>query len=368
MSSVLQVLPSFHAGGVEQTTLSVANALAERGLRSFVASASGILTKKLHPKVTHIEMPLGSKNPYIMFKNFKRLKKIIEAYRIDIVHARSRAPAWSAYFAAKSTKAHFLTTYHSAYSQNFLKWYYNRVMAMGKIVIIASNYMEKHVKKYYPDIKSVQIASGINTQFFSPEHIDQQRIGDLKTLWETDENSKIILLVGRFSPIKGHHKLLQAVDKSIFKNNIKVIFVGDTKNPKLVDILRKQASECGIKLYVYLDESDIRSFFSLADVVVVPTIKPEAFGRVTVEAMSMENIVIVNDLGASKEIVNDRRWVFDYSDMEDFRKKIDEALSLKPKEKSIIGAKNRLRALTSYDIENLIESHLQLYKGFFKAE
>lgn len=365
MNAVLQVLPSFHTGGVEQTTLLIANALAEKGLKSFIASSGGILTKKLHPGVVHIEMPLRSKNPFIIFKNMKRLKRIIEGHSIDIVHARSRAPAWSAYIAAQMTKTHFLTTYHGAYGQNFLKWHYNRVMAMGEIVIVASAYMENHVKQYYPNVRCVQIASGVNTQFFSPEHVQQQKMEELRDFWNIGDDEKIILLVGRFTPIKGHHKLLQAIKESSLKKQIKVIFVGDSKNPGLVRGLRNQAKNYNIQLYVHLEENDLRPFFSLADIVVIPTVRPEAFGRVTVEAMSMGKLVIANDLGASKEIVADQRWIFDHSNMEDFTKKINTALLLEVDQRKAIGVINRSRASAIYNVENLIESHLQLYKGLF---
>lgn len=368
MNAVLQILPTFHAGGVEQTTLLVANALAEKGFKSFIASTGGILIKNLHPNVVHIELPLNTKNPWVMFSNVKRLKKIIEDYRINIVHARSRAPAWSAYFATKSTNTHFLTTYHGAYSQNFFKWHYNRVMAMGNPVIVASCYMEKHVKMHYSDVECIKIPSGVNAQFFSPKLKNLQQMQDLGLLWGIRNNTKIVLLMGRFTLIKGHKFLLQALDQSIFKNQIKVIFVGDSKNPKFVSSLRKEAKERNIRLHVHLDEKDLRPFLSMANVVVVPTIKPEAFGRVTVEAMSMEKIVIVNDLGASSEILNNADWTFDHSHVENLTQKIDKALSLKFEEIKAIGIENRLRASMLYNVETLIELHLQLYKRLLKAE
>ncbi|MCE2715843.1 MAG: glycosyltransferase family 4 protein [Pseudomonadota bacterium] len=365
MNAVLQVLPSFHTGGVEQTTLLIANALAAKGVRSFIVSSGGILTRKLHPGVIHIEMPLSSKNPFIILKNTKKLRRIIESYSIDIVHARSRAPAWSAYLASRATKAHFLTTYHGAYSQNFFKWYYNQVMAFGEMVIVTSSYMESHVKQHYPNARCVQIASGINTQFFSKEHVQQQKVQELRDFWDIKEDTKIVLLLGRFTPIKGHYQLLQAIKDSSLKNRIKVIFVGDSKNPRLVHDLRRKAKNYNVQLYVHLDESDLRAFFSLADVVVVPTIKPEAFGRVTVEAMSMGNVVIVNDLGASKEIVTDKRWIFDHNSTEDFTRKIDHALLLQSDKKEHIGAANRAHAVKLYNVDILIESHLRLYESFF---
>jgi glycosyltransferase involved in cell wall biosynthesis len=366
MNAILQVLPSFHAGGVEQTTLLVANALAEQGLGSFIASAGGMLTKKLHPDVVHICLPLNTKNPYLIFSNVKKIKKIIADHHINIVHARSRAPAWSAYFAAKSMNVPFLTTYHGAYSQNFVKWFYNHVMVLGSAVIVTSGYMKNHVKKYYPNSNCIQIPSGINTKFFSSE-LDVPQMKALQSQWNINDHIKVVLVVGRFTHIKGHHILLEATNRSTFKNQMIVVFVGDSKNPQLVNKLKSQAASFSLKLHVHLDEKDLRPFLNLANVVVVPTIKPEAFGRVTVEAMSMGKTVIVNDLGASSEVLNNPDWVFSHNNLETLTQKIDNALSLNPKQAQEIGAANRLRASSLYDIETLIEGHIQVYKSLLKA-
>ena len=365
MSSILQVLPAFHAGGVEQTTLLVANSLAEQGFGSFIASAGGLMTKKLHPQVEHIYLPLNTKNPYLILANAKKLKRIIADQRINIIHARSRAPAWSAYFAAKAMNIHFLTTYHGAYSQNFLKWHYNRVMALGNPVIVASQYMENHVLDYYPEASCVKIPSGINTEFFSPNNSTKKTLG-LKS--EIADDIKVILLVGRFTRIKGHHILLQAASKSAFRSQLAVIFVGDSKNLKLVSELKNEAETLSIKLHVYVDEKDLRPFFNRADVVVIPTTKPEAFGRVTVEAMSMSKVVIVNDLGASSEVLSNSDWVFIHNRAESLTQKIDAALELNFEKAQEIGIANRSRAISFYNIEKLIEGHLQVYKSIVKAK
>jgi glycosyltransferase involved in cell wall biosynthesis len=362
MNSILQVVPSFHAGGVEQTTLHVANALAEQGFNSFVVSEGGILTKKLHPSVVHVCLSLNTKNPFKIFYNAEKIKKIIKNNDINIVHARSRAPAWSAYIAAKATGAHFITTYHGAYGQNFLKKHYNQVMALGNPVIVASGYMEDHVKKYYPNAQCVQIPSGIHTKFFSPDLANQAKMQELKTQWNLDNASKIILLVGRFTRIKGHKILLQAASQSAFKDQLNIVFVGDSQNPKLVNELKNQASALSIKLYIHVDEKDLRPFHGLANVVVVPTTKPEAFGRVTVEAMSMCKVVIGNDLGASSEVIGTPEWVFNHNSVTDFAQKIDAAVQLTIQQAQEIGIANRLRASSLYDVESLIEGHIQVYK------
>lgn len=368
MSGILKILPSFHTGGVEQSTLLVVNYAAENGLKSYVASSGGILEKKLSPNVKHITLSLNSKNPFKIICNAIKLKKIISEHNIKIIHAGSRAPAWSAYIAAKLTGIAFVTTYHGAYSQNFCKWYYNRVMALGKPVIVASKYMEQHVLKYYPGTKCVNIPSGIDAEFFKSSSEIEEKSNKLKTSWGLEPDRKVILLVGRVTRIKGHEFLLKSLSCFKTKKAPIVIFVGDSKNTKLFEELKSKADQINVQLMVYQDEPDLRPFYSVADVVIVPTTKPEAFGRVTVEAMSMEKVVIGNNLGASSEIINDSTWIFDSSSTESLADTINRALSLPASAIQEIGKKNRERAQNLYDVSRLVKGHMEIYNSLLKAE
>ncbi len=367
MPGILKILPAFHTGGVEQSTLIIANYLAAQGLESFVASSGGSLEKKLHPDVTHITLTLHTKNPFKMIGNALKLKRLITQHDIKVIHAGSRAPAWSAYLAAKAAGIPYVTTYHGAYSQNFLKWHYNQVMAWGTPVIVSSAYMENHVERYYPGTKCVTIPSGIDTSFFAQNlEIDGQS-QQLKHQWNVPVDGKVILLVGRFTRIKGHEFLLSSLAYLKIKKAPVVIFVGDSSNPNLINELKQQAKAAKIQLFFHLDEPDLRPFYHAADVVVVPTTKPESFGRVTVEAMSMGKIVIGNDLGASSELINDPRWIFDHSTTTSLADKIHDALSLPPAETQAIGQQNRERAIALYDIEKLVVGYLEIYHRLLKA-
>lgn len=366
MSGVLKVLPSFHTGGVELSTLLIVNYVAENGLKSYVASAGGILESKLLPNVKHITLPLTSKNPFKILINAIRLKKIISRYNIKIIHAGSRAPAWSAYIAAKLSGIKFVTTYHGAYGQNFFKWYYNRVMTMGKPVIVASKFMEQHLLRYYPGTKCVIIPSGVDTDFFETSEYVDKKSNQIKNSWGLEKDRKVILLVGRFTRIKGHEFLLKSLTYFGTKKAPIVIFVGDSKNSKFTDSLKQKANQINLDLFIYKDEPDLRSFYNLADAVIVPTIKPEAFGRVTVEAMSMGKIVIGNNLGASSEIINNPDWIFDSSSTESLSNVIDKAISLSANQVLEIGKKNRERAKFLYDVSKLTEGHLEVYNSLLK--
>ena len=170
--------------------------------------------------------------------------------------------------------------------------------------------------------------------------------------------------MGRFTTIKGHLELLRAVNaSSVLTHNTHVVFVGNSGNPALVSELKKYALANNIRLSVFFDQKDLRPFFELANIVVVPTTKPEAFGRVTVEAMSMEKCVIVNDLGASGEILGDQRWVYESSDsINKLSEKLLQACTLSNLELATIGKKNRVRALAMYDLEVMLSKHFELYE------
>lgn len=367
MSGVLQVLPAFHVGGVEQSVLTIANYLNEQGIPSFVASSGGILQKKLLSNVTHLTLPLRTKNPFKIIYNAIKLRKLIAQYDIKIIHAGSRAPAWSAYLAAKLSKIAFVTTYHGAYGQNFFKWYYNRIMTLGTQVIVCSNYMADHVKKYYPTTKCTNIPCGVNPDFFANDATIEKQSKHLRLEWDLKQDDKAVVLVARFTRIKGHAFLLESLAHCKLKKVPSVVFVGDSKNLNLINELKQKAALLKIKLFMHLDEPDLRPFYGAADVVIVPTTKPESFGLVTAEAMSMGKVVIGNNLGASPELINDPTWIFDANNQASLACKIEHALNLAVKQAQVIGQKNRERIVALYNSKNFLTEHLRIYNYLLKV-
>lgn len=364
MFSVLQVIPAFNTGGVEHTTLHVANALGVNKGDSYIASAGGGLQNKLHDRIHHFTLPtLNSKNPIKIFLNAQRLTEIIKQHSIKIVHARSRSCGWSAYLASKKTNTRFITTYHGAYGQNYLKWHYNKVMANGDPVVVASKYMHDHVKNFYNFAETFEIPSGIDTNYFCKNSETLSLALGLRKELNIQNDQKVILLLGRFTTIKGHIELLRAVNASyLLTQKAHLVFVGNSGNPALVAELKNYALTNNIKLSVFTDQKDLRPFFELANIVVVPTTKPEAFGRVTVEAMSMEKCVIVNDLGASGEVLGDQSWVYESKDsVNKLSEKLLQGFALSNFELDAIGKKNRVRAIEMYDLEVMLSKHFELY-------
>jgi glycosyltransferase involved in cell wall biosynthesis len=218
--TVLQVLPALVTGGVERGTMDIAKALVDNGFRSLVVSAGGPLVKSIENDGSrHITLPLNSKNPWHIFNNISRLAELIKKEKIDIVHARSRAPAWSAYFAAKKAGCKFMTTFHGSYGmQNRIKRFYNSVMVKGEKIIAVSEFISDYICKYYPEVSKKKITvihRGVDTKVFDPNNIGFERINILakklripqSNLSEMESGKRTIFkaMAQRFSKILGVH-------------------------------------------------------------------------------------------------------------------------------------------------------------------
>ena len=211
--TVLQVLPALDSGGVERGTVDVDKALSSAGHRALVASRGGRLATGLGQR--HITLPLDSKNPYTIWRNADRLAAVIEEHTVDVVHARSRAPAWSAWLAARRTGRAFVTTFHAAYSADSpLKLRYNAVMGYGARVIAISRFIQRHITSTYgvPAERIALIPRGIDLVRFTPDGVHPSRVVALAQRWQLDESRPVLLLPGRLSRIKGHMMLIAALD------------------------------------------------------------------------------------------------------------------------------------------------------------
>ncbi len=310
--TILQILPELSAGGAEQTTIDIAAALAEAGARALVASESGRLVSELQAKGgIWVPFPAKTKNPIAMALHVRRLAKLIKAERVDIVHARSRAPAWVAHGATRLTKTPFVTTFHGAYSgKAALKQRYNSVMAQGDMVIANSHYTADLIAKIYPEAvpKTKIIYRGIDLRAFSPSAIDPMRVQAVRRQWGVAPDERIVLLAARLSPWKGH-KLLIAAAKRLVESGLsdtKFIFAGDPQGRNAyVREIDQEIEKAHLQNIVRRvgHWSDMPAAHLAAAVVVVPSTEPEAFGRVTVEAQAIGTPVVVTDLGAAPETV-----------------------------------------------------------------
>jgi glycosyltransferase involved in cell wall biosynthesis len=368
---VLQVLPELNQGGVERGTIDIANALVDAGYSTFVCSFGGKLVSELEKlNVTHIKLPVHSKNPITIIKNIFKLKDIIKQNEINIVHARSRAPAWSSYFACWLTGCNFVTTFHGAYgAEHSLKRFYNSVMLRGKRVIAISNFILKHIETRYrcnTDRISV-IHRGVDLKYFDPELVDKKRVNDVKKILNVPLNGKIILMPARVTRLKGHLYMLEAL-KYLKDQDFTFLIVGTTtdKHYEYKKEIERTIIAYGLKDKVSIHSAitDVPALYSLCDIVVCPTITAEAFGRTITEAQAMEKLIVATRIGAPVEIIEDGKTGFlvspqDPSDMTDLLKKLFK-LDAKTQDKIIKSAK--LKVQKEFSLHKMCSETLNIYK------
>ena len=344
---VLQVLPEMNQGGVEIGTIEIASALQEKGIKNFVASAGGRLEYNLDKlKVPHFNLPLKTKNPFNMWLNYRRLVKIIKENGINIVHARSRAPAWSAYWAAKKTGAKFLTTFHGTYGlgPKGIKKFYNRVMTYGDLVIAVSNHIKQHILKNYKcDEKKIRmIHRCVNMEKFDVNKMTAERMIKLMEEFHLPEDKPIILLIGRLTRWKGQMLMIDALEKIKDKDYF-CVFVGDDQGRDYYTKELKDAiSTKGLdgKFAFIRHVTDVPAMMMISDVVVSASLDPEAFGRIAAEGEAMGRIVIASNIGGSLENIKDgvTGRLFESGNADSLAEALLWALNLSTEEREKIGA------------------------------
>jgi glycosyltransferase involved in cell wall biosynthesis len=304
----MQVLPSLVTGGVERGTIDMAGSLRDAGWVPVVVSSGGPMVRELDRLgAEHILLPMQSKNPWVIRANIARLEQIIRARGVDIVHARSRAPAWSAYYAAQRTGAHFITTYHGTYSHGpfGIKIPYNRIMTKGERVIAISQFIANHIQSVYrTDPARVDVVHrGIDIDRFDPQKVSQQRIIQLANRWRLPDGYAVVMLPARLTRWKGQEVLIDAL-AMLGRRDLRCLLVGsDQGRSAFNDELLAKVARLGLTDIVHIvgDCNDMPAAYMLTDVVVSASTDPEAFGRVIVEAQAMGRPVIATDNGAARE-------------------------------------------------------------------
>ncbi len=368
---ILQVLPSLQTGGVERGTIEMARAIVAAGGTALVASAGGRLVPQLERAGgIHIKLGLMTKDPLAILLNAAKLATLIRRYRVDLVHARSRAPAWSARFAARRTGVPFVTTWHGVYSENFpFKRRYNAVMAAGDRVIAISQFVADRIAGQYrvgSDRLRV-IPRGADTASFDPATVRGDRIHALAKSWELPDGARVIMLPGRLTAWKGQALLLQALSKLHDVPDWVCIMVGPsgTGRDKFGASLVQEAARLGLtsRLRFAGSCSDMPAAFALADLVVIPSLKPEPFGRTIVEAQAMERIVLAAAHGAALETVENGVSGFHVppDDSGALANAIEHALALDETARSVIGAAARQSVLDRFTARRMQEATLAVY-------
>ncbi len=351
---VLQVLPSLVTGGVERGTIEIAQAITEAKASAIVASAGG----RLVPLVEraggrHITLPLMTKDPLNIWRNASRLEALIRQHHVSVVHARSRAPAWSAWLACRRTGVPFVTTYHGTYAENLpFKRHYNAVMARGEIVIAASQYIANLItERHHVDPARIRvIPRGVDPAVFDPDAISGNRIANLARDWRLPDGVRTVVLPGRLTAWKGHAILLDAIAR-LGRPEVMCVLVGSHQGRHgYARLLEQQAVRLGIAERVRLvgHADDMPAALWLSDVVVHASTRPEAFGRVVIEAQAMRRPVIAADLGGPVETVRhgETGWRVPPGDPDALAAAIAQALDLDPAARSALGQRARAAAPT----------------------
>ena len=366
--AVLQVLPSLITGGVERGTIEMAQALVAAGWQAVVASSGGPLVREIERAgARHVTLPLASKNPLVMRANISRLVEVIEQHTIDIVHARSRAPAWSALWATRRTGRHFVTTFHNAYGEGSrLKHVYNSVMAKGERVIAISDFVGTHVAQVY-GVSSDRlrvIPRGVDFVRFAPDHIGAERLVTLARQWQLPDGAPVVMLPGRLTRWKGQLVLIEAI-ALLGRSDVRCLFVG-SGDARYRRELEAHAAKLGLGGAVEIvDECrDMPAAYMLADVVVSASTSPEGFGRVVVEAQAMGRPVVATSHGGARETVvpGSTGWLVPPGDSRALAEAVAEALKLGPEERLAHAARAIEHVRRNFDTAIMAARTLDVYE------
>lgn len=307
--TILQILPKLDAGGAERVVIEIAEAVSRAGWRSLIAAEDGVLThlaKRAGAEV--INLPLSTKNPLKIRKNAKKLQQIIKKNKVDLVHAHSRAPAWSAYYATKKLAVPFVTTYHGSYSEGgWLKRRYNQVMVSGDRVVAVSNFISDLIKSRYKiDFKKIiVIHNGVDANKFDPASVRGDRAVRLAKEWRIEGGHPNILLPARLTSWKGQTLFIEALARMRHQETVGILIGSDQGRHNYTQELIDLAVESGVggRLRLVGHQEDMPAALKLADIVVNCSLEPEAFGRTIIEAQAMGKIVVAANHGGARETI-----------------------------------------------------------------
>lgn len=370
---ILQILPALETGGVERGTLEISKALVDKGWTSIVVSAGGRLVPRLElNKGKHITLPVNSKNPFVIWRNSKRLARIIKEHHVSLVHARSRAPAWSAYWAAKKKKIPFITTFHGTYGlKGPGKKRYNTVMTKGKKIIAISDFIADHIQQNY-DVKKDKIEvihRGVDVDIFNIEKVPADRVITLANKWQLPDGVFVVMLPGRLTGWKGQTVMLEAL--SHLKDlNIFCVLLGPAKSDRFRDKLMSVIEDKKLEGFVRIIDGcdDMPAAYMLADVVVSASTDPEAFGRVVAEAQAMEKVVVATNHGGATETVLEGKtgWLIPPKNAKILAEKIREIFNMKVDKRKKMGETARAHIKKSFTMSEMCAKTLKIYKEILK--
>lgn len=375
-ATILQVIPELSAGGAERTVIEVAAALTDAGANALVASEGGRLERQLADAGGELIRlsKLRSKNPLDLRANARSLAAILRERKVDVIHARSRAPAWSAMWAAKQENVPFVTTYHGIYSsRGRLKNTYNSVMARGDVVIANSDFTADFIRTKHPGHAGhiVTIPRGVDIAAFSTDAVSPERIERVRLNWTLDAASvdTLVVLPARLTSWKGHREAIAAANL-LNRQDLPpwhMVFVGDAQGREryqfqLQELIRMNGLDNRVSIVGHCD--DMPAALSLADIVIAPSIRPEAFGRVAAEAGAMSRAVVGSDLGGQREVIVSGKTgiLIQPGHVGALADAISELLRMDRLERETMGAAARERICQTYTTASLQRATLAEYE------
>ncbi len=383
--TILQVLPGLQTGGAEKTTLDIGKAITDHGWNSIVASSGGRMVEELVLNGSrHAEMPLASKNPLTIWRNAARFTRLIRDVEVDLIHARSRGPAWSALIAARRTGIPYVSTYHGAYGQkNIFKKWYNSVMARANRIIANSEWTAKLVRKRNPEAinRIVTVHRGTDFSDFSQKAISVNRRASLRSSWGVNKENFIVVHLARLTRLKGQIFVIEAAAQLQGEfPNLRFVLAGDTKGReeytnRLKAIIAARKLESVVFMPGHCD--DPAAAMAVADCVVMPSIEPETFGRAAVEACGLERPLIVTRIGAVEETVlavpevqeSERTgWKVSPENATEIAETLREIINLTPKKRAAIGKRARYHCKTNFSLDQMCQKTLAVYEDCFSND
>ena len=379
---VLQVIPRLGYGGAEIGCYDLAHYLKEQKSSSFIATSGGELLKYIDKKkVKLFRLPVHSKNPLLVVINIFILTFIVLFYKINILHVRSRAPAWSCYYVSKITRCKLVTTFHGTYNfNNSIKKNYNAIMLKSDCVIAGSNFIFSHIKEKYPEYiskikKFLVIFRGINTEYYDPDNIKESDRIKFLTKLNIEGNKKIILMPGRLTEWKGQEIFIEALNelkiKYGYKNFIAILLGSDQGRKiykkKLIRLIERFRLNNEV---IFLEHApSMPVAYSVSSVIVSASIEPEAFGRISVEAQSMKKPIVASDIGGSRETIVDNKTglLFSSSDHHSLSEKLDFIFRLDDTSLNVMGNNGRKNVQKKFNVEKMCFSTYSEYKKLINA-
>ena len=374
---VLQVIPKLGYGGAETGCYDIAHYLPENGCKSFIVTSGGELLKFVDKnKVKVFRLPVQSKNPILILINAIILTFIILINNISIIHARSRAPAWSCLIASKITSRKFVTTFHGTYNfKSNLKKLYNSVMVRSDLIIAGSNFIFSHIKENYSKYlnqkkKLLVVFRGINVDYFDPTTKLETEEKKLLKQWEIEKDKKIILLPGRLTTWKGQEVFIEAINLANIELGYEAFYAVILGSDQGRDLYKKKLIRLSeqyrlTKQLRFIDHcKDMALAYKVSDIIVSASIEPEAFGRVSVEAQSMEKPIIASNIGGSNETVIDEKtgYLFKAGDAKSLSQKILKTLTINETQLKLIGVEGRKNIVQKFNVEKMCFSTYSEYK------